>query len=103
MSKAKAVGEPRFVTLANGGDAAKRKRDENLPRFSVILTGKEWMATSKQKLELGQNKIGSWVSMRCVRVSDVLAKEHGRWWDSEEKAGLGQGMRGTGMSQVPDT
>lgn len=41
MSKAKAVGESRFVTLTDRGDAAKRKRVENLPRFSVILTGKE--------------------------------------------------------------
>lgn len=45
MSKAKAVGESMFITPAEGGDAAKRKRDENLPRFSVILTGKEWMPT----------------------------------------------------------
>lgn len=35
--------------------------------------------------------------MRCVRVSDVLAKERGKWRDSEEKAGLGKGMRGTGV------
>lgn len=40
--------------------------------------------------------------MRCVRVNDILAKECGRWWDSEEKVGLGEEMRGTGMSQVSD-
>lgn len=30
-------------------------------------------------------------------MSDVLAKERGKWRDSEEKVGLGKGMRDTGV------
>lgn len=45
MSEAKAVGESMFVTPDERGDTVKKKRDENLPRFSVILTGMEWMPT----------------------------------------------------------
>ena len=43
--EAKAVGESTFITAAEDGDEAKRRKDENLPRFSVILTGPEWTPT----------------------------------------------------------
>lgn len=53
------------------------------------------MPTLKEKSELGQNKIGSLLSMGCVRVSDILAEEFGRWCDRGGKAGVGTGTRGT--------
>lgn len=41
------------------------------------------------------NRIGSLPSMGCVRVSDTLAEECGRWRDRGGKAGVGTGTRST--------